>query len=418
MARSEAETSMLGGLLLDASLVAAGRVTVDLFQDGEAREMFRAIEGLVNAGRPVNGETVAAEVEGKVKSSTMVSVSGCATAANIEWYLERLTADRKRRELRSLSLWLQDATERGASPDEMEEGLEARLGALRRTVVDTHDVDVHETLHSIVATLEDRRRNGVTGPSGIRTGLTELDARLGGLQPGESYLLAARTSKGKSALAMTIADGVLRQKIPVAFCSLEMSAKEIMERWLAIRSGVPMSRMRNGTLLDQDWHHVMEAAGSFNGNLKLLDQPVLSPRGLRAWAHGVVAKGARLVVVDYLGLLDVGGDPRPRWESMGDVSRLVKQLARELHVPLLSLVQINRMGGQDAEPDLATLRDSGSFEQDADVVMLLHQADPKDCGAIVRAVVNVAKNRNGPIGRIHLAFDRSCTRFTDWREDE
>ena len=117
------------------------------------------------------------------------------------------------------------------------------------------------------------------------------------------------------------------------------------------------------------------------------------------------------------GLLDVGGTAGWRWESMGDVSCLVKQLARELHVPLLSLVQIDRMGGQDAEPDLATLRDSGSFEQDADVVMLLHQADPKDCGAIVRAVVNVAKNRNGPIGRIHLAFDRSCTRFTDWRED-
>ena len=269
--------------------MAAGRVTVDLFQDGEAREMFRAIEGLVNAGRPVNGETVAAEVEGKVKSSTMVSVSGCATAANIEWYLERLTADRKRREPSSLCCGSKTPRSGGLPLTRWRKAW--RLAwALRRTVVDTHDVDVHEMLHSIVATLEDRRRNGVTGPSGIRTGLTEPDARRGA-PAGRARFARGEDEQGEICPGNVDCRRRSAAEDPVAFCSLEMSAKEIMERLSAIRSGVPMSRMRNGTLLDQDWHHVMEAAGSFNGNLKLLDQPVFSPRGLRAWAHGVVAEG-------------------------------------------------------------------------------------------------------------------------------
>ena len=290
---------------------------------------------------------------------------------------------------------------------------------MRRTVVDTGDIDVRTTLHELVSTIEQRIHDKVNGPSGIPSGLHELDVLLGGLQPGAVYILAARTSVGKTALALSMADHQVRAGIPVGFASLEMSGLQLVERLVSMRSAVPVGRMKYGVLRNGDMGAILSAAGTFNGGMRILDKPGLTLGGLKVWAHGAVGKGDRALYVDYLGLLDVSEDERPRWEAMGQVSRTIKNLARELRVPIVAMVQLNRLAAAEAEPELHHLRDSGSLEQDSDVVLLLHRTDPKEMDKTIQhASLRIAKNRSGPTGRVTLRFDRSTTHFSDWREGE
>jgi replicative DNA helicase len=403
--------------LKDASLLDAGRVSVDLFKNTDAREVFRTMAGLREVGRPVNRETVLVELGERVPLSDLSDLSGMATGANAAFYLDHLIETAQKRELHRLSVWLSEASENGKAPAEVIDALEADLARMRRSVVDTGDVDVRATLHELVDTVEQRIRDKASGPSGVPTGLPELDSLLGGLQPGAVYILAARTSVGKTALALSMADYQVRAGIPVGFCTLEMSALQLVERLVSMRSNVPVGRMKYGALRDGDMGAILEAANTFAGGLRILDKPGLTLRGLKAWAHGAVGKGDRALYVDYLGLMDISDDDRPRWEAMGQVSRTIKNLARELRVPIVALVQLNRLAASEGEPELHHLRDSGAFEQDADVVLLLHRLEPKETdGARMHANLRIAKNRSGPTGRVELLFDRPTTHFEDWRE--
>ena len=418
MQRNEHEDRLLGALLNDSALLDADRVSAELFQNKDAWEVFLTMAGLRNAGQPVNRETVLQEIGDRVPLLYLSALSEVASGANAEYYLDRLTEEAQRRELQRLSLWLSDGRSDGKAPAEVLDELEVELSKLRRKIVDTQDVDVRGTLHQLVAIVEERIRSKASGPSGVPTGLCELDSILGGLQPGSMYVLAARTSIGKTALALSIADYQVRAGMPVGFASLEMSALQVVERLVSMRSKVPVSRMKYGVLRDGDMGAILETAGTFTGGLRILDKPGLTLRGLKVWAHGAVGKGDKVLFVDYLGLLDISDDDRPRWESMGQVSRTIKGLARELRVPIVALHQLNRLAASEGgEPELHHLRDSGSIEQDADVVLLLHRAEPKatDC-ATMHANLRIAKNRSGPTGRVELLFDRPTTRFEDWKE--
>jgi replicative DNA helicase len=363
----------------------------------------------------VNGETVLLEIGERVPFPYLADLSGMASGANTEYYLDYLVEEAHRRELRRLSLWLTEASSNGKPPSEVIESLEAQIAAVRRKTVDTADVDVSATLHQLVETMEQRVLSKATGPCGVPTGLRELDTILGGLKPGVVYILAARTSVGKTALTRSMADHRVRKGIPVGFCSLEMFALQLVERLVSMRSNVPVSRMKYGALRDGDMVVILDAAGTFMGGMRILDKPGLSLRGLRAWAHGAAGKGDRVLFVDYIGLLDISDDDRPRWEVMGQVSRTIKGLARELRMPIVALCQLNRMVASDGgDPELHHLRDSGSLEQDADVVLLLHRADPKETdGATMHANLKTAKNRSGPTGRIDLMFHRSICQFQE-----
>lgn len=415
--RDGCEDLLLGALLLDTALLDAGRVSVDLFRNADAREVFRAMTALREVGRAVNLETVSTEIGARVKLSYLAELTSMPTAANAEYYLENLVAGSQKRELNRLAVWLTEASENGKAPSEILDSLEAELAGIRRKVVDTGDVDVRATMHQLIETVEQRIRDKADGPSGVPTGLHELDNLLGGLQPGAVYILAARTTIGKTALALSMADYQVRAGIPVGFATLEMSALQLVERLVSMRSDVPVGRMKYGVLRDGDMGAILSAAGSFTGGLRILDKPGLTLRGLKAWAHGAVGKGDRALYVDYLGLLDVSDDDRPRWEVMGQVSRTIKNLARELRVPIVALLQLNRLAAAEGEPELHHLRDSGSFEQDADVVLLLHRTEPKETdGSTMHAHLRVAKNRGGPTGRVTLLFDRPTTHFEDWTE--
>src|SRR5208283_3134710 len=353
----------------------------------------------------------------RVHYSYLADLSGMASGANAEYYLAHLVEDAQKRELRRIASWLTETSANGKAPADILDSLEAELAKVRRSVVDTGDVDVRATMHELIETVEKRIRDKASGPSGVPTGLHELDSLLGGLQEGAVYILAARTSVGKTALALSMADYQVRTGIPVGFCSLEMSALQLVERLVSMRSSVPVGRLKYGSLRDGDMGAILSAAGSYTGGMRILDKPGLTVRGLKAWAHGAVGKGDRALYVDYLGLLDISDDDRPRWEAMGQVSRAIKNLARELRVPIVALCQLNRLAASEGEPELHHLRDSGSLEQDSDVVLLLHRAEPKDTdGVIMHANLRIAKNRSGPTGRVDLLFDRPTTHFEDWRE--
>ena len=373
--------------------------------------------GLRNVGRPVNRETLLLEIGDRVPILYLSDLSEMATGANAEYYLDHLVEDAQKREIQRVALWLTEAAENGKAPADILESLEAELAGIRRKVVDTGDVDVRATMHELIETVEQRIRDKASGPSGVPTGLRELDSLLGGLQPGAVYILAARTSVGKTAFALSMADHQVRAGIPVGFATLEMSALQLVERLVSMRSDVPVGRMKYGCLRGGDMGAIMDAAGSYTGGLRILDKPGLTLRGLKAWAHGAVGKGDRALYVDYLGLLDISDDDRPRWEAMGQVSRTIKNLARELRVPIVALVQLNRLAASEGEPELHHLRDSGALEQDADVVLLLHRAEPKETdGTRMHANLRIAKNRSGPTGRVELLFDKPTTRFEDWKE--
>ena len=262
------------------------------------------------------------------------------------------------------------------------------------------------------------RRGG--GLSGISTGLAPLDALLGGLHSGNLIILAARPAMGKSALATNIGVNVASAGLPVGFFSLEMSAEEIGARIISAGAGVPGHKMRQGTMTAAEIDRYM-AAGDAIKSLPLFidDTAALSIATLRARARRMHRQhGIALLIVDYLQLAS-GGDRRDgRTAEVGEITRGLKALAKELNIPILALSQLSRAveSRVDKRPQLSDLRESGSIEQDADVVMFIYRAEyylersekrgtPEHIAALGQAEVIVAKQRHGPTGVAHLQFD-------------
>ena len=190
---------------------------------------------------------------------------------------------------------------------------------------------------------------------------------------------------------------------------------------MAMRSLVPSGRLRFGHLETDDFRALVSAANElYDCPFSILDRPDLTVRGLRSWAFAEVAKGAQIIYVDYAGLLS-GGDPRaPRWERMAEVSKGMKNIARELHIPLVVLVQLNRNAADAPEPELHNIRDSGAFEQDADLVIFIHRPEKYDIyedeqgnSLVGIADIILAKHRNGPIGDVQLKFKDESAKFVE-----
>jgi replicative DNA helicase len=254
--------------------------------------------------------------------------------------------------------------------------------------------------------------------TGLGTGFVDFDRMTTGLKPGNLVVIAARPSMGKSALATNIAEHVcLVDKVPTALFSLEMTACELMERVLAGQSGVSMQKMRNGFPSFEEMKKIGTTAQEVSGAPLYVDEtPSLSIAAFRARARRAVATlGVRLVIVDYLQLMK-GATKRAAQDRRLEIDEIcggLKATAKELKIPIIALSQLNRDAEERAEPKLSHLRESGSIEQDADLVALLHRPErvthkEEDKG---KAVLIVAKQRNGPVGRIELEFDGDITRF-------
>ena len=250
--------------------------------------------------------------------------------------------------------------------------------------------------------------------TGIPSGFADLDNLTSGFQNSEFVVIGARPSVGKTALALTMAANIaVQQRKPVGFFTLEMSAVALMQRLLAAEARLDSNRIRSGMLRPSDFHKITDAAGRlYDAPLFIEDSPNLKLLDLRAQARRMKSNhSVEIVFIDYLTLISSENQELPRHEQIAEISRSLKALARELDVPVLALSQVRRET-EGKLPTLADLRESGSIEQDADVVMFLHRERGTDENLNERETdLIVAKQRNGPVGKINLTFFPEYTTF-------
>jgi replicative DNA helicase len=318
---------------------------------------------------------------------------------------------------------LRDAHERPDEAGKLLDEAERRIFEIAQQADTRRTADLKSLIRETVERLENADGSSLTG---IASGFGDLDTILGGMQPGEMLVLAARPSMGKTALALNIAENMATTGQAVGVFSLEMGAQQLVQRLLCARAGISGERMRSRSLRKEEYTALFAACGELEAApLYIDDSPSLTLLQLRAKARRMHQQhGIKAIVIDYLQLMHTGGRVESRQQEVSEISRGVKALARELHVPVVCLSQLNRGATQreDHEPRLSDLRESGAIEQDADVVLLLHREayyhtddewKEEHPDLLNVAEVIIAKQRNGPTGRIRLSWNASSTRFGD-----
>jgi replicative DNA helicase len=416
----EAEQSVLGGILIAGSTALdhiEGMVSELDFYRVEHRKIFAAITLLENSSRPIDVITVAEALEG---SRSLSDVGGLAylgslaqnvpSAANIASYAKIV---RGRALQRNLLILAQSITTDCLNPSADISEIVSRADSAMVRLLDAGTAGEPTILSDCMAEAVDDIDERATGHrrSGLLTGIQDFDSLTCGLEPGQLVIVAARPSVGKTALALNVADYVTHQGETVAFFSLEMTRRELAQRLLALRASVSVSAMRSGQLEGDQWDRISACKAKAEGQrLFLIDRSSIGVPYARAAARKIKRQnGLGLIVVDYLGLMR--GEGQNRTQEIGSLSRGLKALAKELHVPIIALAQLNRGNEhrQDRRPQLSDLRDSGEIEQDADIVAMLHteQEQPGFAELLVR------KNRNGALGTVNLRYQGEHMRFSN-----
>jgi replicative DNA helicase len=275
----------------------------------------------------------------------------------------------------------------------------------------------------VVERLDALYRSG-TAMTGVSTGFTDLDRMTSGMHPAELIIVAGRPSMGKTSFAMNMVESVaIRARQPVAVFSMEMPAEQLALRMISSLGRVDAHRVRTGQLHDDDWPRVTSAVTLLGeASIFIDDTPSLSPMDLRARARRLKRQhGLGLIVVDYLQLMQVPGAKENRVLEISEISRSLKALAKELSVPVIALSQLNRSleTRPNKRPVMSDLRESGAIEQDADVILFIYRDEVynEDSADKGKAEIIIAKQRNGPIGHLFLAFLGAYTRFEDLAQD-
>ncbi len=429
----EAESSVLGGLLLDNG--AWDRVG-DLLKDGdfyryEHRLVFAAIGVLINGSKPADVITVFEQLQGQGKAE---EIGGLAylnslaqyvpSAGNIRRYAEIV---RERSILRKLV----------AASDEISTNAFNPKGRPVAAILDESEQKIFnigeegartkqgfQSMDTLVVDLLDRVQEMADNPNdvtGVPTGFYDLDRMTSGFQAGDMIVLAARPSMGKTALAINIAEHVaLNEGLPVAVFSMEMGAAQLAVRIVGSIGRIDQGHLRTGKLTDEEWPRLSEAIEKLRTiSLHIDESAGLTSSELRANARRLSRQCGKLglIVVDYLQLMSgSSGDNENRATVLGEISRGLKMLARELQCPVIALSQLNRSVEQrpDKRPMMSDLRESGAIEQDADIIMFIYRDEyyTKDaCKEPGVAEVIIAKQRNGPTGTVKLAFLNNITKF-------
>jgi replicative DNA helicase len=427
----EAEASVLGAMMVSEGAISPVILDVRLSDEDFYRErnriVFRAIKGLYEKSEPVDALTVCefltqrgelAEAGGKEAVSELAST--VPAPGNAGHYAAIVKQNSLLRRLLNASQQIQKSVQdHEGQPDELVERAESLLFKVAHEERASDFRRLADILEEETTRLE-KLAKGDIELTGTPSGFRDLDAKLGGFQPGNLIILAARPSLGKSALVCNIAENVAtKHNQTVAFFSLEMSEAELAHRFIACRSRIPNDRLRKGKVSTRDWPKVVRACNELeSAPLWLDDSSDLSLLELRAKARRLAASegGLGLVIVDYMQLMRPE-DPRVnRVEQVGQVSRGLKILARELGLPVIGISQLSRAPElrPDKRPILSDLRESGGLEQDADVVCFIYRdavydedADPSEAELIV------AKHRNGPTGKVDVVFLEQYPRFVD-----
>ncbi len=424
----EAEMGVLGSMLINPDVfddVQGGLRSSSDFYVFAHQVLFRHIAAIHNEGTRLDTTLLLDRLR---KAGDLDSIGGVEylievansvpSAANAVYYAEIVRGHAQRRAMIQASAEiLRGAYDQQTPLDDLHAKADQLVNGIDITTRDeplTAEAAVMQAVEAL-----DRRARGDEPPA-LTTGLSDLDRTLGGLRSGELAIIAARPSMGKTALALGIADHAASNGKPTLFVSLEMSARELVERTISARSGVDGSHIRDGKLLDCERHDYDTSAA------KVAQLPLWTDAPTTITAYDIVAKaqrlrrkhGLNLLVVDYLGLVSPENPKDPRHEQVSKITRRMKQLARELQIPVVLLAQLNRETekGGDHRPRLGHLRESGSIEQDADAVLFVHREEyyrPLDPDVRGKAEIIIAKNRSGATGCVEVNWQSQFTKFVN-----
>jgi replicative DNA helicase len=435
----EAEISVLGGMLLDGDAVAKAMEIVDdsMFYREANRRIFRSMARLFQRGQVIDAVTI---IEELTKTDELDGVGGMTyvgelldvvpTAANIEYHA-RIVRERAllRRLIEASTGIIRDAYESGErTVEEVLDEAEQRIFQVAQSHDRTGFVWIKKILYPTFEKIEQLQaaKGGITG---IATGFYGLDDMTGGFQKGDLVIVAARPSMGKTALVTGVAlHAAIAHQVPVAVFSLEMSKEQLVQRMLCSEALVDLGRLLRGRLSEDDYVRLAQAAGHLNtAPIWIDDSGSLTVLETRAKARRLKADQPELglIIIDYIQLMHGGGESENRQQEVSAISRGLKALAKEIGVPILALSQLSRAPEQRADhrPQLSDLRESGSLEQDADLVMFLYRPEyylppleAQEKGLQGKAELIIGKQRNGPTGVVDLFFRKECTRFESFSD--
>ena len=432
----EAEQSVVGAMLMDkdAILTASELISGQDFYQSAYGVIFDSMVELFNEGRPVNLVTLQDRLKEKdvppeISSLEFVRdlVTAVPTSANVKYYAEIVADKSMMRRLIKLNDELSNICYAGNEP------LPAILEKTEKSVFELlqkRNLGEYTPIRQVVLNALDRIERAAKNKgnvTGVPTGFNDLDYKLSGLQPSDLVLVAARPSMGKTAFVLNIAQYVaFKKEKGVAIFSLEMSKEQLVNRLFSLESQVDSQAIRTGNLKDSDWEKLIEGAGIIGkSNLIIDDTPGISVSELRSKCRKYkLEHDIQLVIIDYLQLMtgSVGRHSESRQQEISEISRSLKALARELNVPVVALSQLSRAveGRPDKRPMLSDLRESGAIEQDADVVMFIYRDEyyNKDTEYKKQAEIIIAKQRNGPVGTVHLAWLADYTKFANLSRQE
>ena len=429
----EAEISVLGGMLIDGDAVVRAVEHVDdsMFFREAHRRIFRCMVRLFERGDVADVITVSEELK---KTGELDSVGGMEylaelldavpTAANVEYHA-RLVRDRAilRRLIQASTRIIQDVYDPGERDvEEILDQAEAKIFEVAQSHERIGFVPIKQVLWPTFEHIE-RLQQSASGITGVATGFADLDRMTTGLQRGDLIIIAGRPSMGKTAWALNVAQSAaIEHSVTAAIFSLEMSKEQLVQRLLCSEGRVDAQKLRRGRLSPDEYQRLAAAAGHLNtAPLWIDDSPGITILEMRAKARRLKSEtDLGLLVIDYMQLMSGTGRNESRVQEVSQISRGLKALSRELDVPVVALSQLSRAPEQrtDRRPQLSDLRESGSIEQDADLVMFLYRPEyyfgPVDANGDTiegQAELIVSKQRNGPTGMVPLYFHKEYTRF-------
>lgn len=434
----EAEKAVVGAMLMDsekeAILSATEIISGQDFYQTAYGTVFDTIVEMFNEGKPVDPLTLKERLKEKDVPPEIESMefmrellSAVTTSANVKYYAQIVAEKSMMRRLIKLNEGIANSCYAGKEPlEQILETTEKSVFELLQRRNAGEYVPIKQVVLNALERIEKAAKNkGVV--TGLPTGFIDLDYKLSGLQPSDLVLVAARPSMGKTAFVLNIAQYIaFKKEKGVAIFSLEMSKEQLVNRLFALESQVDSQMLRTGNLKDSDWEKLIEGAGVIGrSNLIIDDTPSISVSELRSKCRKYkLEHNIELVIIDYLQLMQgsAGGRSESRQQEISEISRSLKALARELNVPVVALSQLSRAveARPDKRPMLSDLRESGAIEQDADVVMFIYRDEyyNKDSDKKRQAEIIIAKQRNGPVGTVDLAWLADYTKFANLSRQE
>ena len=432
----EAEQSVLGGLMIDNERWdnVSERVTAEDFYSRPHRTIFSQMQRLLELGKPIDLITLSEALE---QNAELDSVGGFAylaelskntpSAANINAYADIVRERAVVRDMIKVANEIADAgfDPQGRTSEDLLDFAESRVFQIAETRAnkDEGPKAIDAILEETVEKIEQLYQKPHDGVTGVSSGYQDLDKKTAGLQKSDLIIVAARPSMGKTTFAMNLCENAaMTEEKPVLIFSLEMPGNQIMMRMLASLSRVDQTRIRTGQLDDEDWARISSTMGILleKRNMYIDDSSGLTPTEVRSRARRIYREhgGLSLIMIDYLQLMRVPSLSENRTLEIAEISRSLKALAKELQVPVVALSQLNRSLEQraDKRPVNSDLRESGSIEQDADLIMFIYRDEVYHESSDLKGVAEIiiGKQRNGPIGTVRLTFNGQWSRFDNY----